>query len=138
MNFLSLIGCVVIAIVYLQIYYIILHYNDIKAYVKKYKNFRYGIDIVPTYIDPSTSDYNDTIFANIKNKRRCVIENNYYTIVSSNGYAASTNLNQKITYPDLLSCIIDMTENYNNMALVNPCITNQYSAACVAMNNLLN
>ena len=136
MNFLSLIGCVVIAVIYLQLYYITLHYEDIKKYVKKYKNFRYAIDIVPSYIDPSTSDYNDNIYADIKTKRRCVVENGRYVIVSSNGYAVDSS-NQKYNYGDILSCIISMTESYNTMALVNPCLSNQYSSSCLSMRNLL-
>lgn len=133
----KIIGYVVIAILFVQIYYIILHYNDIVRYVTTYKNYRYGIDIVPQYIDPSTTDYNDTISLDVKTKRRCALQGSDYVIVSSNGYAVDSN-NTILTYPLLLSCIIDMTENYSNYLLSNPCLVNALSPSCLSMLSLLN
>lgn len=133
----KVVGYVVIAILFVQIYYIILHYNDIVTYVSTYKNYRYGIDIVPQYIDPSTADFNDTISADVKTKRRCVLRGSSYVIVSLNGYAVDDS-NTILTYPLLLSCIIDMTENYSNFLLSNPCLVNSSSPSCLSMLSLLN
>jgi hypothetical protein len=137
MYILLIIGAVVLAVLVNQVYYILLHYNDIVAFVTQYKDYRYNIDIVPSYTDPSTSDYNDVIFSDVKLKRRCVLTNGNYSIVSSNGYAIDDNSNI-ITYSTLLDCINDMTENYINYSLYNPCSINALSAACTIMNNLLN
>ncbi len=131
-----IIGYVALAILGVQIYYIILHYENIEKYVDAYKRYRYGIDITPQYIDPSTVDFNDTIVSDITTKRRCVSSSPNYIIVSKNGYAVNTS-NTIITYPSLISCIIDMTENYPTMLLSNPCLTNQTSPSCLAMLALL-
>lgn len=136
MQILAILGCVAIAIVYMQIYYILLHYQDITTYVNTYSNYRYGIDIVPNYIDPSTSDYNDTIFPDVNSKRRCALDNGNYVIVSDNGYAVDTN-NNILTYTTLISCVIDMTENYSTYALYDPCLINSASTACSDMLALL-
>ena len=132
----KIIGCVVVAVLLVQIYYIILHYNDIVTYVKTYKNYRYGIDIIPQYIDPTTSDFNDTISLDVKTKRRCALRGSEYVIVSSNGYAVD-NTNTIVTYPLLISCVIDMTENYSNYLLSNPCLINSLSPSCLSMLSLL-
>lgn len=132
----KIIGYVILAIVGIQIYYIILHYNDIVKYVETYKNYRYGIDIIPQYTDPTTTDFNDTIAADVKTKRRCALRNNNYVIVSSNGYAVDSS-NNILSYPLLLSCVIDMTENYSSYLLSNPCLINQNSPSCISMLALL-
>jgi len=113
-----------------------LHFSDIDTYVSNYSNFRYGIDILPTYIDSSTYDYNDTVYANTKLKRRCALMNGSYVIVSGNGYASNTN-NQLYNYAALISCVIAMTDTYESMALTNPCLNNANSAACQQMLSLL-
>lgn len=134
----KIIGYVALAVIGVQIYYIILHYDNIVKYVDTYHNYRYGIDIVPYYIDPSTSDYNDTIVVDVTTKRRCVQSpsSTNYIIVSKNGYAVNSS-NSIITYDSLINCIIDMTENYTSMLLSNPCLANNTSPSCLAMLNLL-
>ena len=136
MNPLIIIGAVAIAVIILQIYYIVLHYSDITSYVSQFNMFRYGIDIVPNYIDPSTYDYNDTIVADVNTKRRCVLVGSVYEIVSSNGYAIDSN-SMMYTYNSLLNCIIDMTNNYSSYILYNPCLINVNSSACTTMLSLL-
>ena len=135
----KIIGYVILSIILVQVYYIIIHYEDIVSYVDRYKNYRYGIDIVPQYIDPSTSDYNDTIAADVKTKRRCASSINnggLYVIVSSDGYAVDSN-NTLVTFQQLISCVIEMTENYSSYLLSNPCLSNILSPACSYMLSLL-
>lgn len=114
MNPLALLGAFACSIIILQLYYIWSYYAEIEAYVNQYKMFRYGIDIVPNYIDPSTSDYNDTITIDITSKRRCVKYQSNYVIINSSGYAIATatdNSVERLTYDTLLECVVDMTEN---------------------------
>jgi len=129
MNPFAIFGCIAIAIIILQVYYIILHYDDMTEYVDQYKQFRYGIDIIPNYIDPTTSDYNDTIYADVRSKRRCLDGPSYF-IASLEGYAVDGDLN-RITHTNLIGCIIDMTEN--NYQLYNPCSINSNSAECTRL-----
>ena len=131
-----IIGYVALALVAVQVYYIILHYDNILKYVTKFKKYRYGIDIVQNYIDPSTTDINDTIVADVRSKRRCVLTGGKYVIASKNGYAIDEYSNRK-QYDTLISCIIDMTENYDIMLLTNPCLINPFSAACHTLLALL-
>lgn len=137
MNIISIIGCVVLAIIIVQGYYIILHYDNIVRYVDAYKSYRYAVDIVTNYIDSTTVDFNDTIAADVRSKRRCVMENGSYVIVSLNGYATNRN-NTKVTYPQLINCVIDMTDNYETYTLYNPCLISSISSACNNMKELLN
>ena len=136
MNPLSLIGAFASAIVILQLYYIYIHYGELKSYVSQYKMFRYGIDIVPNYIDPTTYDYNDTIALNINTKRRCVLTNiNVYKIISSNGYSID-NQGNRLTYSNLMDCIIYMT-NTNNLLYDNVCQLYPNSTDCHTLNSML-
>lgn len=131
-----IIGYVALALVAVQVYYIVLHYDNILKYVARFKKYRYGIDIIQNYIDPSTSDINDTIVADVRSKRRCVLVGGKYVIASTNGYAIDE-FSNRIQYDTLIACIIDMTENYSTMLLSNPCLVNPLSAACNTLLSLL-
>lgn len=129
-------GYIALSLICIQIYYIILHYEDIVKYVDTYSNYRYGIDIVPQYIDPSTSDINDTIVPDVTTKRRCVLQSGNYVIASKNGYAVNDDNTIK-THTTLIDCVINMTENYSLFQLSNPCLVNQFSPSCIALLQLL-
>ena len=104
-------------------------------YIKKYSGFRYGIDVAPFYIDPATDDYNDIIYADVNDKRRCSDRYDIYYIVSNKGFAMKgSGLAQ---YPSLVSCIYDMTENYTSMSIYNPCYISTQSPDCLMLKTLV-
>jgi hypothetical protein len=51
----------VFAVFVMQICYFYLFYDEIQQYNTKYEMFRYGVDIVSNWVDPTTTDPNDTI-----------------------------------------------------------------------------
>jgi hypothetical protein len=137
MNLFGVIGVFVFAIFVIQICYIYLYYQEIQQYNTKYDMFYYGVDIVPNYIDPTTSDPNDVIVTDISLKWRCVVYGNGYTIVSFNGFKVDPTTGAISSFQNKTSCMNNMFLYLNTYSSYNPCILNPSSVECGKLIQLL-
>jgi hypothetical protein len=137
MDFLGILAVFVFALFVIQICYIYLYYSEIQEYNRKYDAFYYGIDIVPNYIDPSTTDPNDLIVEDIRFKWRCVVYGSGYTIASLNGFKVDPTTGVIAQFLDMITCQRNLFMYLDTYSTFNPCLLNPNSLQCSQLKDSL-
>lgn len=99
--------------------------------------FYYGVDIVPNYVDPTTSDPNDVLVTDITLKWRCAVYGSGYTIASINGYKVDPTTGVIAMFQNKPSCLNNLFLYLNTYSSYNPCIINPTSVECLTFLRLL-